>query len=338
MKLPPARIDAFLRSPDPSVRVVLIFGPDTGLVRERAAALAKKIVPDLDDPFRVTVLASADVAIDPARLMDEVAAQALGGGRRLVRVPHAVEATAAALAQVLKDFPPTDTLVLIEAGDLDKKSKLRALCEDDKESKAATIPCYVEEGEARTRVIAAMLREHGLGVESDALDMLAAATPPDRLALKSEIDKLALYALGQQKISLNDVVASLGDGSAVDFDQVTTAMGQGDLAALDRALQRLQSEGMSPVAILRAAQRHLLRLQLARGHMDSGASASEAIKKLRPPVFWKQEQAMVKQVQRWSSDRLARALVLVAEAEARCKITGTPDDVLCRQTLVTLAR
>ena len=86
MKLTAARINSFLQKPDAAARAVLIYGPDAGLVRERADELAKKIVPDFNDPFRVSILTGSMVADDPARLMDEMAAQALGGGRRLVRV------------------------------------------------------------------------------------------------------------------------------------------------------------------------------------------------------------------------------------------------------------
>ena len=87
------------------MRVILLYGPDAGLVRERAEALAKKTVTDLQDPFRVALLTGAMIAEDPARLIDEMAAQAFGGGRRLVRVQQAVESLAAPLATLLADLP-----------------------------------------------------------------------------------------------------------------------------------------------------------------------------------------------------------------------------------------
>src|SRR5580698_10043973 len=147
MKLATARINAFLQKPDASVRVILLYGPDAGLVHERAEALAKQTVPDLQDPFRVGLLTGAMIAEDPPRLCDEMAAQALGGGRRLVRVQQAVDSIAAPLGAMIADMPPSDSLLLIEAGDLDKRSKLRTLCEGENEIVAA-IPCYVEDGAA----------------------------------------------------------------------------------------------------------------------------------------------------------------------------------------------
>ncbi len=59
MKLSGARIDGFIRQPDPAARAILVYGPNAGLVRERADALARHVVDRLDDPFRVTELEPA---------------------------------------------------------------------------------------------------------------------------------------------------------------------------------------------------------------------------------------------------------------------------------------
>ena len=93
MKLSRGRIDAFLRSPDPQIRVGLIFGVDQGLVQERARRLAETVVDDLSDPFRVSELTAQDIKSDPSRLADEAAAGSLVGGNRVVLVRNAAQAT-----------------------------------------------------------------------------------------------------------------------------------------------------------------------------------------------------------------------------------------------------
>ena len=44
-------IDAFLARPDPGRPIILLYGPDAGLVRERADALLASAVDDPNDPF-----------------------------------------------------------------------------------------------------------------------------------------------------------------------------------------------------------------------------------------------------------------------------------------------
>jgi DNA polymerase-3 subunit delta len=44
VKVSASRINGFIRRPDPDVAAVLLFGPDCGLVRERADSLARSVV------------------------------------------------------------------------------------------------------------------------------------------------------------------------------------------------------------------------------------------------------------------------------------------------------
>jgi DNA polymerase-3 subunit delta len=335
VKLAPGRIGAFLQKPDEGVRAALIYGPDSGLVRERAEQLAKKIAVDPADPFRVVMLPGSAVADDPARLMDEMAAQSLSGGRRLVRIQQAAESAAPALAALLADPPPGDSFLLIEAGELEKRSKLRALCEDA--SAACAIACYAEEGAARERTIADILTAAGTRASREVLGFISETLPADRIAMRSELEKLALYVGPGKAVTMDDAAAALQDAGAAEIDDLVHAVGAGEAARASRLLERLYAEQTSPVAILRAAERHFMRLALARGEMDKGASAGDALKKLQPPVFWKHTEIMGAQLRRWNSPKIETALSRLYEAEAAVKRTGSPDQALCAQLLIQMA-
>jgi DNA polymerase-3 subunit delta len=117
VRLPPGQVESFLRRPDPQISAVLLYGPDAGLVRERADMLARGICPDLQDPFRVAELTPSVLGADPARLADEAAQISLMGGRRVVRVRDAGDALAPLFARFLGDSRG-DALNIVEAGDL----------------------------------------------------------------------------------------------------------------------------------------------------------------------------------------------------------------------------
>src|SRR5579862_1622229 len=134
MKITPARTRGFLAAPDKAVRAILVYGRDTGLVDERVDALAKSVVPDLGDPFRVARMTGAALAADPARLADEAAAFAFGGGRRVVIVDEA-EDNAAAAARSFLDAPLGDAMVVLRGGDLGARSNLRKLFEERSEER-----------------------------------------------------------------------------------------------------------------------------------------------------------------------------------------------------------
>ncbi|MBL8806860.1 MAG: DNA polymerase III subunit delta [Rhodospirillales bacterium] len=335
MKIDGRAIPGFLKRPDPAARAVLFYGPDSGLVRERAEAVGRTVVDDLADPFRVADLSPETLKDDPARLSDEAAAISMMGGRRLVRVRGAGNESAAALRNFLDD-PKGDGLVVVEAGELDGKSALRKMCEAS--PNAASIACYRDEGADLARTIADSLAANGISADPDALEWLAMRLGGDRAITRSEIEKLSLYVGKAKRARVEDCEAVIGDSADIDLDDLTRATAGGDLAALDRAYERLSSEGDSPIMVLRAIARHFQRLQIAQGAMAQGLDADAAMMRLRPPVFWKEKAPFKSQLGRWPLARLSLALERLLEAEIQCKSTGMPAELVTHRCLMGLAQ
>ncbi|MFQ5958437.1 MAG: DNA polymerase III subunit delta, partial [Alphaproteobacteria bacterium] len=305
-----------------------------GLVHERAAALVRHVVADTADPFRVAELGPAEIKDDPARLADEAAALAFTGGRRVVRLRPASDAQADVLMRFLAD-PVGDALVVVEAAELGPRSRLRRLFEDA--DNAAALPCYRDEGAALRRVIEDMLAERGLGAEPAACDFLESVLGGDRMATRSELDKLATYMGSECRVALADAEACVGDAAALTLDGVAIAAAGGDLAGLERGLARAWLEGIAPVAVLRAMARHLRHLHRAAGLVARGDSPSAAVRAFRPPLHFKLAAALSDQLGRWPREQAARAMEIVVDAEAACKTTGAPAEVLCARALMRVA-
>ena len=338
MKLPAGRVEGFLRRPDPEIRAVLLYGPDTGLARERADTLARSICPDLRDPFRVADLAASALASDPARLADEVAQIGLLGGRRVVRVREAGDPLAPLFLRFLADTLGSpgdgDTLVIVEAGELPARSALRRAFDDA--PRAAAIGCYPDSARDLAQVIRDALAAHRIGASRDTMDFLVEHLGEDRLLTRAELEKLTLYAGDGGHIELDEARAVIADSAALSLDDALFAAAEGDAAALDRALARVFREGESPVTVIRALLRHLQRLHLLAARV-AGGSVEDAIRAARPPIFFKAQDSYRRQLQRWSTARLARALERVAEAEFRMKLTGLPAETICREAMFALA-
>ena len=128
MKLGWKDIEPFVKKPNPKARAILVYGPDSGLMRERSAAMGKSAVADLNDPFNVAVLTGDILSEDPARLSDEAKAMSLMGGARLIRIEGASDKHTTLLKEYLAD-PSAENLVILEAGELTPRSTLRLLFE-----------------------------------------------------------------------------------------------------------------------------------------------------------------------------------------------------------------
>jgi DNA polymerase-3 subunit delta len=336
MKLPPARVAGFIAAPDPAMRALLVYGPDGGLVRERADRLAAGVSPDLKDPFRVAELTAADLAADPARLHDEAAALSLTGGRRLVRVREAGDGLAPLFERFLADPPPGDGVTLVEAGELSARSALRRLFEGARN--AAAIACYGDGPRELEGLAREVLGARGISLAPEALEHLRVNLGGDRQVSRQELEKLALMVGDGGRVGLAEAEAAIGDSAALTLEDVVFAAAEGDATGLERALFRAFSEGEAPVSLLRASMRHFQRLHLVGARLAAGASEEEALRVLRPPLFFKRKDSFRRQLRLWPPRRAARQLSALTEAERNAKRTVLPQETVCRDALLRVAR
>ncbi|PBC07121.1 DNA polymerase III subunit delta [Mesorhizobium sp. WSM3859] len=330
-------VDSWLARPDPSMGVVLLYGPDRGLVAERAKAFAVKTGLPLDDPFSVVKLDGAEVDRDEGRLLDEARTVPMFSDRRLLWVRNA--SGQKALADDIKALtaePARDAIILIEAGDLKKGTGLRAIVEAA--GNAIALPCYADEARDLDSVIDDELRKAGMSMSLDARQALRRNLGGDRLASRGEIEKLVLYAHGRKEIGIEDINALSGDVSGASFDAAVDAMLDGKVGDFDIAFTRHCQSGGHPFLVLSSAMRQLQAIQAMRGQMESGGrNAASVVAGARPPVFFSRRKLVEKTLERWNVDALGRALGRLQTAVLQTRKRPDLSEALARQALLGIA-
>lgn len=335
MKATRHEIASALMSLPSAVRGVLVFGPDEGLVRERMGLLAKQLVPDLSDPFRVVRLTPESVKSESARLADEMSAISMTGGRRLVLLEGAGDREAAAVEAALDR--PSDALLIVLASDLARGSRLRKLFETAPSLLA--IPCYGDDPAELAALIREDLGAAGLEATPEALSWLVAHLGSDRQVTRREIEKLILMKGEDEdrRIGLDEARLAVGDSAALTLGDLAAAVSGGEVRALPRLLDQAAIAGESPVAILRVVLARFQKMHLARGYMARGLDAGAAAARLSPPLFYKERDAFVRHLALWPQALIEQALARLVEAEAACKTTGLPAATIAERTCLALA-
>jgi DNA polymerase-3 subunit delta len=264
-----AEAERFVAKPDPARPIVLVFGPDLGLVSERAGAIIRASIDDPSDPFALTRLEGEELAADPARLVDEARTVPLFGGRRAVWVRAGTRNIAAAVEPLLDDRA-IDCRIVIEAGDLKRNAPLRSLCE--RAPTVAVLPCYGDTDRDLARLIDDEMRQADIAISPEARGALVPLLGGDRRASRNELRKLATYAQGAGRVDIADVIAVVADASALALDEVIDAALAGQLKPLELQLGKALAAGTSPGTIIFAAQRQLASLHKARLAVEAGTS------------------------------------------------------------------
>jgi DNA polymerase III subunit delta len=327
-------VDRFIARPDPAQPIVLVFGPDAGLVRERVDALVRASVDDPNDPFALARIEGDELAGNPARLAEEAHTVPLFGGRRAVLVKAGTRNIASAVENVIAS-PSNECRVIIEAGNLSKSAPLRSLCE--KAKVAAALPCYADGERALSQLIDEEMREADLVIASDARVALLALLGSDRLASRNEIRKLTLYATGKKSIEVTDVMAVVADASQMALDGVVDAVFAGRAGEADAEFSKARASGSSPAAIVSAAIRQVANLHKMKLALEGGDSIESVMKRAGPPVHFSRERVVGEALRAWPPARLLRTMEQLAEATLEMRRNAPLAEAIAQRTLLSIA-
>lgn len=327
-----AEIEGFVARPDPARPIVLLFGPDGGLVSERAEAIVKASVDDPSDPFALVRLDGELLVQDPARLVDEAGTIGLFGGRRAIWVKAGGRNIVPAVEAVL-DARLVDCRVVIEAGDLRRGTGLRALCE--KARMAAAIPCYSDSERDLARLVDDEVRANGLAIAPDARAALVALLGGDRRASRAELRKLTLYAAGSPRVELEDVVAVVADASALALDGIIDAAFAGRPGDVETQFAKARAAGTAASTIVGAALRQVEKLHAIRLAIESGVA--DALDRMDPTLHFRRKPLVEAALRSWTAERLARAMSQLAEAELETRRQADLAEAIAQRTLLSIA-
>ncbi len=330
-------VENFLKRPDSQYRAILIYGPDRGLVSERAGMLSKTLDVDLTDDFNVVKLDISSIKEDPARLLDEINSIALFGGDRLIWLRGAGndKTVVDAVNAMCKD-PPHNTTLLIEAGDLKKGSGLRKAVETGRSAMA--LPCFGDDGRNIHALIDEELGKSELRITQGARALLAESLGGDRLASRGELQKLCLYAKGTEQISEEDVVAIIGDASALSVDEAVDSILTGNLAGLDLALTRIIASKMQIFLVLQASLRQFQMIDAVRGQIEGEhRPLSQVIAEYGRRIHFRRKPAFEAAARNWNAKSVSDVLEHINRAILETRKQPALQESIARQALLAIA-
>lgn len=330
----PQQAEAYARSPDKAVVAVLVHGPDTGLVAERARNAATALAKRGGEDGEIIRIEETDLEGDPDRLVVELQTMPMFGGSKVVRTTAGRKINAALFKNMFADGAPAAGLVC-EAGNLKASDALRKLFEST--PWAAALPCYADGDGDLAGLVRDMIAAAGLQIDRDAVQVLVGRLGADRALSRGEVEKLILYCHGRTAVSIDDIEAIVGDATETGLEHIAIAAASGEpdtvVAEFDRALMA----GENPQAMILVTLRYFQRLHRLSASVDAGKSLDEALRSLRPPLHFKLRDAVTAQCRLWPTAHLGEALQRINDTARQARLNSAMDAVLAERLLFNLA-
>lgn len=312
MKLGGGQASAFLAKPDSRKSAILLYGADAMRVSLKRQQLVKALTgPNAEEEMRLARHTGAELRKEPALVQDGLKAQGFFPGPRVVFVEDANEGTAPVLESALREWAPGDATLVVTAGSLNTRSKLRKLFEGGN----TTVSIGIYDDPPSRQEIENQLKNAGLSSvpqpSMDALITLSRDLDPGEL--QQTIGKLGLYKFGDETpVSAEDIEACVPATTDAELDDAVHIIAEGRTGEVAPTLKRLAGQGVNPTTLCIGATRHFKTLHAAAAN-PRGPDA--ALMRSRPPVFGPRKDRMLRQVRGWGAPRLEKALTVLLDTD-----------------------
>ncbi len=336
MKPNAAAAARLLARPPADLPALLLYGADPMRVAlKRRDLIVQVIGAEGEHEMRLARIDASELRKDPAILSDALRAQGFFPGARAVLLEGAADGATAAVQAALADWRAGDALLVVSAGMLAKSSSLRKLFEAH--PTAACIAIY--DNPPSSDEVAQTLAKAGLrGIGREAMiDLMALAEALDPGDFRQTVERISLYKHADATpLSVADVAACSPVTIEAEVDDLLNIVALGQEPAFGPMMARISGQGVLPVTLAIAAQRHF-RVLLAAKANPGGTAAG--LSHARPPVMGPRRDRMLQQAQSWSVPRLEEALRHLFETDLALRSSSrAPAMAMLERTLLRIAR
>ena len=307
----------------------LIYGPNEGLIRENIDVVYKYFSKGTDCEKININSKQLDESI--SILNDEISTISLFSEKKFIVLDSPKEKHVSIIEDSLSlDFK--NTCMVVKQGNLTKSSSIRKLYETSKDH--FSFACYDDDIKALSLLLEKFQKEHNIKFDGDVKSFLLSNLSNDRMIIKNELEKILLsLSKDDQIVDIEKLRYILHDSAHTDLQQINNSILFGNIEKGSKSLEKLFNLGTNPIAILKSFNNYILRIRLTQVELSKGKQFDEAIKVLRPPVFWKEKSDFKRHCLMWPANVIENIIEEVLSSEIKCMTNNLIAKEQCEKTL-----
>ena len=181
-------------------------------------------------------------------------------------------------------------------------------------------------------------KKNNFELNRDIKNYLLQSLSNDRMISKRELEKIEIfYKNSNSKIKLEEIKILLNDSSSQNLNKMNEHVMFGNTSKSSKIINKLLSEGTSPISLVRSLINYLLRVQQTKIEMKKGNNFDSSIKILKPPVFWKDKDNFQKHCFKWPLRSIESSLNKLLETEIACKLNSKLANINCEKSILLIA-
>ncbi|MDA9624422.1 DNA polymerase III subunit delta [Pelagibacteraceae bacterium] len=308
---------------------LLFYGENDGLKED-----IKNEIKKINKSAEIINLFQEEIIKNNSIVLKELENLSLFNEKKIVFIYEATDKIFKLIYEVL-DKLSDQTKVFLFSRALDKRSKLRAHYEKDKD--LGIIPCYQDNERTLSSYISIKLKSY-TGLSQEIINLIVNNSNNDRRLINAEITKIKNFYI-EKKIDKENLVNLLNIKFDNDFNKIRDASLVGNRIKVNRLMGEIDFLPENTFFFLYNIGNRINKLLEIQEIMKSTKDSELALDSMQPKIFWKDKPVYIDQLKKWDKNNLEKALSAVAEIELLIKNNSTiRNDILIKNLLVSLCK
>ena len=211
----------------------------------------------------------------------------------------------------------SNVTVIINAGVLEKKSKLRKLFE--KEKSLVCIATYPDTNEILSNLTLAFFKKIKIPISQQNINLIVDKCGGDRLNLENELEKIKIYLKEKKSISSEEIskLINLSENHTF-YELIDNCLAKNTNKTIN-ILNENNFSNEDCIIILRTfllKAKKILNLSL---EYEKNKDINQTINSAKPPIFWKEKDIVKSQLKKWKPEKIKELIYLINDIELQIK-------------------
>lgn len=312
MKIKPFETNNFIDSVTPFKNPILLYGPDDGLILNRTSRIVKSF---LGKDYNKSAIVSFDFKDKKSLdLLNVLNTSSLLSEKEVLKI-YNTDDKIINILNLDNEFNGSDNLlIIINAGDLLPRSKLRKYFEEKKDF--AVIPCYKTDLPQLKEMIIKFALKNNLEIEDAAIEYLCASLGQDYQIILNELDKLIL--LNKKKISYDMIKNLITLNKSLPFEDLIFSCFEGNKQKFTKKFNEVIDDYYTATSFIFATKNLLLIIGKAINFYNK-KNIDQVVLKYMPKYLFKKKYVFQDIVKNTKNDNILKCLNIIGEVELKIR-------------------
>ena len=291
----------------------LFYGNNEGLKKEEISKLhvkSKKKLFKFDEK---------QILENPESFLEDMYSGSLFENEKFVVINHASEKILK-IIQIIIEKNPKDISILINAGQLDKKSKLRSNFEKEKELIA--VGFYPDTSETLTKLAQNFIVQKKISLSQMNINFVVNKCNGNREFLKNELEKIELLSKSKKNITLDNLIKLINLNEDFSISELVDYCLAKDQKKTFHIINENNFSIDDSIIITRTFLNKLKRILVLSENFNLNRNLEKTINEAKPPIFWKDKEIVKKQIKNWSTKNIQNLIIQINQIELQIKLNS----------------